>query len=173
MIPLKVLNCNSLFSLLYKIDLDLAEQARAGNCPIAGVLCIARTTLESLAVDPLILTRLSKFALACAAADRVAVAACCRLRFVFGAGVSIGRPCCCWSPPCAREKSRVLPCSGSRRFAGCGDQPSSVGNATLEIFLPIASITGACPDILYRRLQQTNCPKPCCNAFTTAMPKRH
>jgi hypothetical protein len=91
MIPLKVLNCNSLFSLLYEIDLDLAEQARAGNCPIVGVLCIARTTLESLAVGPLILSRLSKFALACAAAERVAVAACCRLRCVFGAGVSIGR----------------------------------------------------------------------------------
>ena len=91
MIPLEVLNRKSLFSLLYKIDLDLAEQARAGNCPIAGVLCIALTTLESLAVGPLILTRLSKFALACAAVGRVVVVVCCRLRCVFGVGVSIGR----------------------------------------------------------------------------------
>ena len=95
MIPLEVLNRKSLFSLLYKIDLDLAEQAQAGNCPIAGVLCIARTTLESLAVVPLNLTRLSKFALACAAPGRVAVVACCRPRFVFGAAVSIGHRCCC------------------------------------------------------------------------------
>lgn len=173
MIPLEVLNRKSLFSLLYKIDLDLAEQARAGNCPIAGVLCIAPTTLESLVVDPRILKRLSKFALVCAAAGRVVVAACCRLRCVFGAAVSIGRLCCCWSPPCAREKSRPLPCNGSRRFAECGDQPSTVGKATLEIYLPKAAATGACPGILCRRLQQTNCQKPCWNAFTVPIPKRH
>jgi hypothetical protein len=36
MIPLEILNCQPLFSFLYKIDLDLAEQARARHCPIAG-----------------------------------------------------------------------------------------------------------------------------------------
>ena len=173
MIPLEVLNRKSLFSLLYKIDLDLAEQARAGHCPIAGVLCIARTTLENLAVAPLILKRLSKFALACAAAGRVAVVACCRPRCVFGAAVSIGRLCCCWSPPFAKAKSRPLPYNGSRRFAGCGDQPSTGGKAILEIFLPKAVVTGVCPGILCRRLQQTNCRKPCWSGFAVAIPKRH
>ena len=173
MIPLEVLNRKSLFSLLYKIDLDLAEQARAGHCPIAGVLCIALTTLESHAVGPRILKRLSKFALACAAAGRVAVVACCRPRCVFGAAVSIGHLCCCWSPLCARAKSRALPCKGSRHFAGCGDQPSTDGKATLEIFLPKASVTGACPGILCRRLQRTNCQKPCWSDFVVAIPKRH
>lgn len=95
MIPLEVLNRKSLFSLLYNIDLDLAQQARAENCPIAGVLCIVRTTLESLAVAPLILKRLSKYALVCAAAGRVAVVACYRPRCVFGAAESIGHLCCC------------------------------------------------------------------------------
>jgi hypothetical protein len=94
MIPLEVLNRKSLFSLLYKIDLDLAEQARAGNCPIAGVLCIARTTLESLAVGPRILKRLSKFALACAAVGRVAAA--------FGA--FLGPPCLLGAGVAARHR---------------------------------------------------------------------
>lgn len=172
MIPLEVLNRKSLFSLLYKIDLDLAEQARAGNCPIAGVLCIAPITLESLEVGPLILKRLLTFALACAAVGRVVAGGCCRLQCVFGAAVSIGRRCCCWSARCARGKTPPLLCSGSRRFAGCGDQLSTDGEATLEIFLPKAAVTGACPGILCRRLPKINCRKPCWNGFANPIPKQ-
>lgn len=172
MIPLEVLNRKSLFSLLYKIDLDLAEQARAGNCPIAGVLCIAPITLESLEVGPLILKRLSKFALACAAVGRVVAGGCCRLQCVFGAAVSIGLRCCCWSARCARGKTPLLLCSGSRRFAGCGDQLSTDGEATLEIFLPKAAVTGACPGILCRRLPKINCRKPCWNGFANPILKQ-
>lgn len=36
MIPLEVLKYKPLFALLYKIDLDVAEQTRAQHCPIAG-----------------------------------------------------------------------------------------------------------------------------------------
>jgi len=42
MVPLKVLNRKSLFSLLYKIDQDLAERTRAKRCPFAGVHYIRR-----------------------------------------------------------------------------------------------------------------------------------
>ena len=68
MIPPELLKSKSLFSLLYKIDQDLCERTRARGCPFAGVRCIAPTTSASLAAAPLILKRLLRFALACAAA---------------------------------------------------------------------------------------------------------
>jgi len=58
MIPPKALKNNSLFALLYEIDLDLAEQSRAQGCPIAGGRCTGPTTPESLGAAPLICQRL-------------------------------------------------------------------------------------------------------------------
>ena len=145
MIPPEILNRKSLFSLLYKIDQDLAEQTRVRGCPSAGGHCIAPITGESLGVGPLILRRLLKFALACAAAVRVAGAVCCRHRCVFGVAGFTGRLCYCWSVPFDREPARSSPWSGSRRFAGYGVQQSTDGNATSVIFLPRAAATGACP----------------------------
>jgi hypothetical protein len=75
MILPQVLQRKSLFDLLYKIDLDLAEQARARKCPFAGACCIAPTTCESLGVGPLTFARLLKFVLACVAAKKAAGAA--------------------------------------------------------------------------------------------------
>jgi len=147
MIPPEVLNSKSLFTLLYKIDLDLAEQARARHCPFAGDHYIALTICESLGVGPLILKRFLKFALACAAAVRVAVAVCCRRRCGFGVAGSTGPLCCFWSVPFDRGTARSSPWSGSRRFAGYGVQRSSVGNATFGTFLPRASATGAYPGV--------------------------
>ena len=72
MIPLDVLTRKSLFPLLYKIDLDLAEQTRAKGCPFVGGRCTARTISANLGVAPLILMRLLRFVLACAVAGRVA-----------------------------------------------------------------------------------------------------
>ena len=147
MIPPEVLNSKSLFTLLYKIDLDLAEQARARHCPFAGVLCIAPTICESLGVGPLILKRLLRFALACAAADRVAAAVCCRRRCVFGVAGSTGPLCCFWSVPFDRGTARSSPWSVLSRFAGYGVQRSTVGNATFGTFLPRASTTGVYPGV--------------------------
>jgi len=143
MIPPEVLNRKSLFSLLYKIDLDLAERARNQRCPFAGVLCIAPTTCESLAVGPLIFKRLLSCVLACAAAVRVVGAVCYPHQCVFGVVEYTGHRCCCWSVLFGRGQIRLLPCSGSSHFAGYGVQPSGVGNATFVTFLLRASTTDA------------------------------
>ena len=68
MIPLEILNRKSLFSLLHKIDLDLAEQARVRRCPFAGGRCIMRTMPANLEAALLILMRHLRFVIACAAA---------------------------------------------------------------------------------------------------------
>ena len=147
MIPPEVLNCKSLFSLLYKIDQDLFERTKAKGCPSAGVRCTAPITYESLEVGPLILKRFLKFALACAVVVQVAGVVYCRHRCVFGAAGFTGRLCCCWSVPFVKGEIPLLPWNISRRFAGYGVQPSSAGNATFETFLPRVSNTGAWADI--------------------------
>jgi hypothetical protein len=140
-----VLQRKSLFALLYKIDLDLAEQARARRCPFAGVLYIVPTTCESLEAGPLTYARLLKFALACAVAVKVAGAASCRHRSVFGTARFTGRRSCCWLLRCAKDNLRRSPCSGSRPFAEYGAQPSSAGNVIFGTFFLRASAIGACP----------------------------
>ena len=144
MIPPEVLNHKSLFSLLYKIDQDLAEQTRAQRCPSVGVRCIAPTTCESLEVGPRNWQRHLNFALVCAAGNRVAVVACCHLRFAFGAAGSTGRRCCCWSVPCAKGGTRFLLWNDSKGFAGYGDPPSIVGRSISGISSPRAPVTGVC-----------------------------
>ena len=54
MIPPQILKLKSLYSLLHKIDDDLARQAKARGCPTVGDHCTMRTTQESLVAVPLI-----------------------------------------------------------------------------------------------------------------------
>lgn len=143
MIPPEILNHKSLFSLLYRIDLDLAEQTRAHGCPSVGVRCIAPTTCASLEVGPWIWKRYLRFASVYAAGDQVAVVGSCRHRFGSGAGGSTGRRCYCWLAPFGKA-TRSLPLSDSRPFSGCGDPPSTVGRSTSGMSLPRASATDVC-----------------------------
>ena len=92
MIPLEILNYQQLFSLLYKIDLDLAEQTRAQHCPIAGVHCIVPTTRASLGVGPLICQRLLNCDSACAVLAPVAGAGFYHHRCASGGAGSTGHP---------------------------------------------------------------------------------
>ena len=143
MIPPEVLNHKSLFSLLYRIDQDFAEKTRAKGCPPAGVHCTTPTTCESLEVGPRIWRRHLRFASVCAALGRVAVAGSYHHRFGSGTAGSTGLPWYCWLALCGKA-TRSLPLSDSRRFAGYGVPPSTVGRNTSGISLPKASATGVC-----------------------------
>jgi hypothetical protein len=90
MIPLEVLKSQSLFSLLYMIDHDLCEHARAKNCPFAGVLFIAPINNESLGVGPRIYKRHLKFDSVCAVAVPDAVAVFSALGSVLGSPGLLG-----------------------------------------------------------------------------------
>lgn len=83
MIPPQVLTRKSLFSLLYKIDLELVEKTRAKGCPTVGDRFIAPITCESLAVVPLIFMRLLKCVSACVAVVKDAAGVFRRHRYVF------------------------------------------------------------------------------------------
>jgi len=62
MISPEILQRKSLFVLLHKIDVDLAESVRFNHCPTVGVLCITPHICVSLGEVPLILTRPARFA---------------------------------------------------------------------------------------------------------------
>ena len=145
MIPPDILNSKSLFSLLHKIDLELAEQARVRHCPIAGGRCIMPTIRESLEAALLILMRYLKFVIACAAAVKVAGAVSSRHRFDFGDAGCIGHLLCLLSPPFAKDVTRTIPWNSLRAFVGYGVQPSTVGNIIFESFSPRASPIGVWP----------------------------
>ena len=146
MIPLEILNRNSLFSLLHKIDLELAEQTRVGRCPFAGGRCIMPTMRGSLEAALLILMRHLRFVIACAAAVKVAGVVSSRHRFDFGSAGYIGRLFYSSSLPFAKDAIRSIPWNSSRAFVGYGGQPSTVGSTTFENFFPTASLIGAWPD---------------------------
>ena len=146
MIPPEILNRKSLFSLLHKIDLELAEQARVRRCPIAGGRCIMPTIRGSLAAVPLIWMRYLRFVIACAVAAKVAGAVFSRHRFDFGSAGFTGRRFYSSSPPFAKDAIRTIPWSGSRAFAECGGRPSTVGSNTSEHFFPRVLLIGVWPD---------------------------
>jgi hypothetical protein len=135
----------SLFSLLHKIDLELAEQTRARRCPFAGGRCIMRTIGESLGAALLILMRHLRFVIACAAALKVAGVVSSRHRFDFGNAGFTGRLSCLSSPPFAKDAIQTIPWSNSRAFVGYGVQPSTVGSTTFEHFFPRALPIGVWP----------------------------
>ena len=146
MIPPDILNSKSLFSLLYQIDLELAEQTRAQRCPFAGGRCIMRTIRESLGAALLILMRYLRFVIACAAAVKVAGAVSYRHRFGFGTAGFTGRLSCLSSPPFAKDVIQTIPWSSSKAFVGYGVQPSTVGSTTSEHFFPRVLLIGVWPD---------------------------
>jgi len=145
MIPPEILNSKSLFSLLHKIDLELAERTRAQRCPIAGDRCIMPTIRESLGAALLILMRSLRTVIACAAAEKVAGAVFSRHRFDFGTAGFTGRLSCSSSPPFAKDVIQTIPWSSSRAFAGYGVPPSTVGSTTSEHFFPRALLIGVWP----------------------------
>jgi hypothetical protein len=61
MIPPEILQRKSLFALLYKLDVDLADSLRAKRCPTAGAHYIALIISASLGVGPRIWTRPIRF----------------------------------------------------------------------------------------------------------------
>ena len=75
MIPPESLNHKSLFSLLHKMDFEIAEQTRIHGCPIAGGRCTTPIIYESLGAVLLTWMRHLKFVLACAAVVKAAGAA--------------------------------------------------------------------------------------------------
>ncbi len=105
MISLDALTRQSLFTLLYKIDLDLAEQTRADGCPFARGRCIMQTTSESLEAAPLIFKRLLNYVSACVVEIKAAAVVQCRHQFDSGDVGFTGHLCCCWSRPCVREET--------------------------------------------------------------------
>jgi len=161
MIPLDVLKFNSLFSLLYKIDLQFAEQTKAKHCPFAGGHCIMPTTRESLEVALLICQRFLRCDSVCAALFHHVVAESCHLRSDFGNERYIGRPFCSLLPPFAREETRMPLLSNSIDFAAYGAPLSSAGKNISGIFFPKASTTGDYPDGLCPRSSRTSCPGHC------------
>ena len=146
MIPLEILNSKSLFSLLHKIDLKLAEQTRVRRCPFAGGRCIMRTMRESLGAVLLIWMRHLRFVIVCAAAVKGAGAVFSRLRSDSGSVGYTGRLFYSSSLPFDKDAIRTIPWNSSRAFAGYGVRPSTAGSTTFEPFFPRASLIDAWPD---------------------------
>ena len=146
MIPLEILNRKSLFSLLHKIDLELAEQTRARRCPFAGGRCTMPTIRESLGAALLNWMRYLNFVIVCAAAKKVADAVSFRHRFDFGSAGCTGHLLCLSSPPFAKDAIQTIPWSSSRAFVAYGVPPSTVGSTTSDHFFPRALLIGDWPD---------------------------
>ena len=146
MIPPDILNHQSLFSLLYQIDQDLADRTIAQGCPFAGVGFIAPIISESLGAGLLILLRLSRFVSVYVAAAPDVVVGYCRHRCGFGAVGFIGRRFFCWSPRFARAKIPPSLWSGLKGYAVYGDPRSSAGSVIFKSFSSTASAIGVCPD---------------------------
>lgn len=146
MIPPEILHRKLLFSLLFKIDQDLAEQTKSRRCPFAGGRCIMPTTHESLEAVPLVFQRLLRFGLAYVAAVKVAGVVSSLHRFGFGSAGFTGRPFCLLSRLFAKDEIRTLPLNESVPFSGYGVPPSTVGNNISESFFPRVSNTGVWPD---------------------------
>ncbi len=136
MIPLEVLKCQSLFSLLYKIDKDLAEQSRSLGCPGVGDHCIMPITGVSLEGVLLNCKRLLKTVSVCAA-DVMAVAnVFYRNLSDFGIARCIGHLSYFWLQPFVRKIVRRPPWKSSRGFATSGGPPLTGGGTIfLKYFL--------------------------------------
>ena len=165
MIPLKILNRKSLFSLLHKIDLDLAEQTRVRRCPFAGGRCIMRTIGESLAAVLLMCMRHLRFVIACAAAVKAAAAVFCHQRSDSGSAGYTGRLFSSSSLPFDKDAIQSIPWNSSRAFVGYGVRPSIVGSTTFEPFFPTAFLTGVWLDTSSHRFLPIIYQKRCWNDF--------
>ncbi len=168
MIPLKILKRKSLFSLLHKIDLDLAERTRVRRCPFVGDHCIMRTIGESLAVVLLIWMRHLRFVIACAATVKAAVAVFCHHRSDSGSAGYTGRLFYSSSLPFGKDANRIIPWNSSRVFVGYGVRPSTAGSTTFKSFFPTAFLIGDWPDTSSRRFLSIIYLKHCWNDFAGA-----
>ena len=146
MIPPDILNRKSLYSLLHKIDFEIAEQTRVRRCPIAGGRCTMPTTGESLGAVLLIFMRCLRFAIAYVVVVRAAGAVSCHPRCDSGSAGYTGRRCYLLSPPFAKDKTRTILWRSSRLFSVYGVPPSTTGYIISESFSPRASVTGVWPD---------------------------
>lgn len=146
MIPPEILHRKSLFSLLYKIDQELAEQTRVRGCPIAGDRCTMQTTYESQKAVLLILLRLLRFVIACAAVVKAVGAEFSHHRFGFGSAGCTGRRCCLSPRPFDKDEIRTAPLGNSKAFSVYGAPPSTVGCIIFENFFPRAVPIGVWPD---------------------------
>lgn len=72
MVPLDLLQRESMFAFLHTLDVDLAEGTRAQGCPIVRARSTAVPTYGSLGAAPRISPRPSPSARACAAGGRAA-----------------------------------------------------------------------------------------------------
>jgi hypothetical protein len=165
MIPLEILNSKSLFSLLHKIDLQLAEQTRVRRCPFAGGRCDMQTIRASLGVALLIWMRHLRFVIACAAAVKGAGAVFSQHRSDSGSVGYTGRLFYSSSLPFDKDVIRSIPWNSSRAFAGYGVRPSTVGSTTFEPFFPTAFLIGVWPDTSSHRFVASIYPKRCWNDF--------
>ena len=145
MIPPEILNRKSLFSLLHKLDFEIAEQTRVRRCPIAGDRCTTPTMHESLGAVLLIWMRHLKFAIACAAVVKAADAVSFRHRFGSGGAGYTGHRCYLSPPPVDRDEIRIGLWSNSKAFSVYGAPPLIVGNTIFEGSLPRALPTGVWP----------------------------
>jgi hypothetical protein len=146
MIPPEILKHKSLFSLLHKIDMELAEQERARRCPIAGGRCIMPTIRESQKAVLLILLRHLRFAIACVAVVKAAGVVFSHHRFAFGNAGYIGHRCFLSPPPFDKEENRTAPWNNSKAFSVYGGPPSTNGKIIFESFFPRVPATGVWPD---------------------------
>ena len=146
MIPLEILKRKSLFSLLHKIDLKLAEQTRVRRCPFAEGRCTMQTMHESLGAALLILMWHLRFVIVCAAAVKLAGAVFSRLRSDSGSVEYTGHLFYSTSRPFDKDAIRSIPWNSSRVFAGYGVRPSTVGSTTFEPFSLRAFLIGVWPD---------------------------
>ena len=145
MIPPEILNRNSLFSLLHKIDFEIAEQTRIRCCPIVGGRCITPIIRESLGAVLLIWMRHLRFAIACAAVVKAADAECSRHRFGSGDAGYTWHRCFLSPPPFDKDEIRTAPWSNSKAFSVYGVPPSTVGNVIFKNYFPRALPTGVWP----------------------------
>jgi hypothetical protein len=147
MIPPEILNRNSLFSLLHKIDFEMAEQVRTQRCPTAEGRCTTPIICESLGAVLLIWMRYLEFVIACAAVVKAAGAVSFRHPSGFGSAGYIGPRCCLSSLPSDRAAIRTAPWNNSKAFSGRGVPPSTAGSIIFKNCFPRASNTDVWPDI--------------------------
>ena len=144
MIPPEILHRKSLFSLLHKIDFEMAEQARARGCPTVGDRCTMPTTRENQKAVLLIWMRYLRFAIACAVVVKDAGAVFSHHRFGFGSAGYTGHQCFLSPLLFDKEKIRTAPLCNSKAFSVYGVPPSTVGGHYFRELFP--------QSLAYRRL---------------------
>ena len=147
MIPPEILNRKSLFSLLHKIDFEIAEQARARGCPIVGgPLHYANYPRKPRGGPPDLDEAFEiRYSLCCGREG-------CRrrvlppsVRFLAAPGI-LGRRSFLSPPPFGKDEIRTSPWNSSKAFSVYGVPPSTDGNIIFESSFPRALLTDVWPD---------------------------